>query len=1067
MNSRIPDLEWLENPEIFEVNREKAHSDHHFYESEAEMEAGKAWLQNVCLGKKAGLNNGQETSWHQYLNGTWKFAYAQCPAKRQTDFYKTDYDITGFDEIAVPGHIQIQGYDRKHYINTMYPWDGHSELRPPHIDWEYNPVGSYVKEFDLKESLEGKRVFLSFQGVETAFYVWLNGSFVGYGEDSFTPSEFEVTGYLKSEGNRLAVEVYKRSSASWIEDQDFFRFSGIFRDVYLYGIPKVHVQDLFVHAGLDDEYRDGVLAVEMEMVSGENNGEWGSPFAVRAVLKDHDDTVVWQQRQLVSGTGDEDETSDKESHKEIRRRPQAVTFETQISEIKKWSAEKPYCYTLYLYVEDMDGGLIELVPQTVGFRRFELRDGLMSLNGKRIIFKGVNRHEFNVHRGRAITKEDMMWDIRFMKQHNINAVRTCHYPDQSLWYELCDRYGIYLIDEANLESHGSWQKMGACEPSWNVPGSLPEWKACVVDRAMSMVERDKNHPSILIWSCGNESYAGEDILAMSQYFKEKDPARLVHYEGVCWNRQFDQISDMESRMYAKPEQAEEYLKNDPRKPYILCEYMHAMGNSLGGMRHYTELADRYPKYQGGFIWDYIDQALVRKDVDGKEVLGYGGDFTDRPTDYNFCGNGIVYGTRQASPKAQEVKYLYRNLEMDPGKDGVTIFNRNLFADTSAYEFVYQIRKDGKAVYTVYFEAKVMPGECKEIRLDDLEKEKRTGAAELPGETVFQVSAVLKQDTAWAEKGFEVSFGETVICECAEQANADGEVQQDSSMSVIHGDVNLGVKAPGFSVLFSRADGGIVSLRYDEHEWITRPPMPTYWRAATDNDRGNGFARESCMWLAADQFWQYENSQVEVREEPEKVTVTFTYGIPGASQAKTAVTYVVTPDGTIRVRAHFFGQKGLPKLPLFGMRWKLSSQADRFVYYGRGPEENYADRACGARMGIFEGTPLGNLSHYLKPQECGGRTDVRWLEVSDGQGRGLRFIADGKPLAVNVLPYTAEELENAMHEEELAVPPRYTVVSILGATRGVGGDDSWGAVVHPEYEISAEEDQEVAYLVQKV
>jgi len=1102
MNSRIPDLAWLEDPEVYEVNRVKAHSDHRFYENETMMEAGEH-SEDPCWSNGS---DGEKMALRQYLNGTWKFAYAKNPTERQADFYKEDYDSSGFDEIAVPGHIQTQGYDKKQYINTMYPWDGHNELRPPHIAWDYNPVGSYVRTFDLKDELEGKRVFLSFQGVETAFYVWLNGEFVGYGEDSFTPSEFEVTPYLRKQGNRLAVEVYKRSSASWIEDQDFFRFSGIFRDVYLYGIPRIHVRDLFVKAGLTSDYTIGTLKLDAEVMDGSLTCTGGpstsssipsftpsaaaEPFCLKAVLKDSQGKTVWQAEKQAKWQ------AEKQAGKE-ELRPEApcihLNLEASIPGVHPWSAEDPYCYTLYLTIEDHDGNVVEMVPQTVGFRQFELIDKIMYLNGKRLIFKGVNRHEFNVHRGRAITKEDMMWDIRFMKRHNINAVRTCHYPDQTLWYDLCDRYGIYLIDETNLESHGSWQKMGDCEPSWNVPGSLPQWKACVVDRAQSMLERDKNHPSVLIWSCGNESYAGEDIAAMSRFFKERDDTRLVHYEGVAWNREFDYISDVESRMYAKPHEAEDYLKNDPQKPYILCEYMHAMGNSLGGMRHYTELADKYPMYQGGFIWDYIDQALVRQDADGKEVLGYGGDFTDRPTDYNFCGNGIAYGTREESPKTPEVKFLYQNLELRPEKDSVTIWNRNLFVDTSKYEFVFRVLRDGKEIDTVSFEAVVKPDEKKTIpvRWNGAGAEKAVSG--LPaGEYAYQVSAVLKEDTLWAEKGFEVAFGEKVELvealktaqtetesfetkasdteswetKASENTRASEDTTASSPFTIVHGDVNLGVKGPGFSVLFSRTEGGIVSLRYDGNEWITRPPMPTYWRATTDNDRGNGFSLASSMWLAADQFWKYDKTRIQVQEEPEKVTVTYTYGVPVTPAARTEVTYVVTPDGKISVRAHFFGQKGLPELPLFGMRWKMASKVNHFTYYGYGPEENYSDRACGARLGIFKGTPEGNMSRYLKPQECGGRTGVRWLEVSDETGHGLKLTAAAEPFTMNVLPYTAEELENAMHQEELPVPPHFTVVSILGAERGVGGDDSWGAPVHPEYCISAEQDLEVAFVIEK-
>ena len=1073
MNSRVPDLAWLENPEIFEINREKAHSDHRFYESAESM--------------KDGERNGGQMGLRQSLNGTWKFACAQCPDKREKEFYKESFDLSGMEEIQVPGHIQTQGYDKKQYINTMYPWDGHSELRPPHIDWEYNPVASYVKEFDLKEELDQKRVFVSFQGVETAFYVWLNGEFVGFSEDTFTPSEFELTKYIKKTGNRLAVEVYKRSSASWIEDQDFFRFSGIFREVYLYGIPKLHVRDIFVKADLamgsdgqplegDKEaitgaasqeaqrenrpfdaagMKRGKLKAELELVCSQAAGL--DSCQVKAALEDAQGNVVWDMAAVSAENG-------------------KAVFCGELPGVHPWSAESPYLYTLVLTVLDGSGQTAEVIAQTVGFRHFEMRDRIMYLNGKRIVFKGINRHEFNIRRGRAVTREDMMWDIRFMKQHNINAVRTCHYPNQTLWYELCDRYGLYMIDEANLESHGSWQKMGVCEPSWNVPGSLPQWRECVVDRARSMLERDKNHPAILIWSCGNEAYAGEDILAMSQFFKDRDPSRLVHYEGVFWNREFERISDMESQMYTKPQDVEKYLANDPEKPFILCEYSHAMGNSLGGMKKYTDLARRYPMYQGGFIWDYMDQALVREDVDGKEVLGYGGDFTDRPTDYNFCGNGIVYGTREPSPKAQEVKFLYQSLVIKPmiqwekQENGffmqvsVNIENENLFTDTGNYDFICRILKDGEAAGETVFQAAVAAGESGNICVP-------VSVCREEGEYVCQVSAVLKEDASWASKGHETAFGECVshVKEENREPWAKSEWKDKDhripSLKVVHGDINLGVKGGNFSVLFSRQDGGIVSLRYDGKEWITTPPMPTYWRATTDNDKGNGFSVESAMWFAADQFRHYKNTQMEVEEEEDKVIVTFTYGLTVVPATETKVAYTVTADGKIRVNAHYFGKQGLPGLPLFGMRFRFRSDVDTFTYYGFGPEENYIDRANGARLGIFSGTPMDNVSRYLVPQECGNRTGVRWLAVADRQGHQLRFTAEKKPFDMNVLPYTAQELECALHREELSTPPRYTIVSVLGAQRGVGGDDSWGAPVHKEFELSGENDAWISFVIE--
>ncbi len=1005
MDQKTAKMEWLEDPRVFAVNRLAAHSDHCYYETEAEALRG-------IMGQR------------QSLNGTWKFSYAENPAERKEHFYKSDFNLDSFGTIEVPGHMELQGYGGCQYINTMYPWDGLSDIRPPHIDWQNNPVGSYLREFELEEPLKGKRLFLSFQGVETAFYVWLNGTFIGYSEDSFTPSEFEITDAVQPGSNRLAVEVYKRSSASWIEDQDFFRFSGIFRDVYLYAVPECHVEDLFIHGDVSDDYRDGLFRAELAL-TGEIKG------SISAALKDNAGEIVASWGPI---------PAEKE-----------VEFSGHISNARLWSGEDPYRYDLTIILYDEQRNVKEIVPQKVGFRRFEMKDRLMCLNGKRIVFRGVNRHEFNVRRGRSITKEDMMWDIRFMKRHNINAVRTCHYPDQSLWYELCDEYGIYLIDEANLESHGSWQKMGACEPSWNVPGSLPEWKDCVVDRARSVLERDKNHPSVLIWSCGNESYAGEDILAMSEFFKERDPSRLVHYEGVFWNREFDRTSDMESRMYAKPFEVEEYLKADPKKPFILCEYMHAMGNSLGGMKKYTDLEDRYEMYQGGFIWDYIDQSLMKIDTYGKEHMTYGGDFGDRPTDYSFCGDGIAYADRTISPKAQEVKYLYQDIRLIPDFKGVSIENRRLFTDTSDLEFVYSVLKDGEPVYQKSFDALVNPLDTRYVAVPVPEFTE-------PGEYVCQVSALLKNDTLWADSGFETAFGEAVSVIEGQKEKCCGQ-----PLKVIHGDVNIGVTGDGFRILFSKQEGGIVSLVYDGKEWVGRPMMPVYWRATTDNDKGNKFSVASSVWYGAGRFPYYENCAVEEKEG--SIKVTYTYALSTVPKASTEVTYEVDGRGTIHVRAVFRGQKGLPELPVFGMRLITPEAAKKFTWYGRGPEENYCDRNKGARLGIYEDTPDNNLSRYLVPQECGNRTGVRWLKVSDMEGHSIGFCAAGQPFDASVLPYTAEELESATHREELPAP-RYTVVNILGAMRGVGGDDSWGAPVHPEYCISGEEELVTEFIIER-
>lgn len=1001
MTAKEAKLSWLEDPEVFAVNRIPAHSDHTYFEKGTE-----------------------ERPLRQCLNGSWLFSYAKNPSMRVERFYEDSYDCSGFDTIQVPGHLETQGYGRNQYINTMYPWDGEEFLRPPMISKRNNPVGSYVKYFTLEEQMKGKRTFISFQGVETAFYVWLNGTFIGYSEDSFTPAEFELTETLREGENKLAVEVYKRSSASWLEDQDFFRFSGIFRDVFLYSIPRVHVRDIFVKAGLTDSYQEGTLEIRAELIGGIDD------VTIEASLRDGDEKEIWNG----NAEGKEE-----------------VFFKASGLAVLPWSAEEPRLYRLYLYVKNEEGQILEFIPQKVGFRRFEMKDRIMCLNGKRILFKGVNRHEFNPVRGRAITREDMLWDIRFMKQHNINAVRTSHYPNQTLWYELCDEYGIYLIDETNLESHGSWQKLGEVEPSWNVPGDRPEWKAAVLDRASSMFERDKNHPSVLIWSCGNESYAGTDIEAMSEYFHEKDDSRLVHYEGVFWNRKYDHISDMESRMYAKPAEIEEYLENDPKKPYISCEYMHSMGNSTGGMKLYTDLEKKYPLYQGGFIWDYIDQSLYRVNELGERVLTYGGDHDERATDYEFCGNGIVYADRKASPKAQEVKALYADIKLEPDEKGVKIINDSLFVSTGRYVLAYRLLKEDRCLYEAETETDVAPESEAYVNLT---------YPELPGtgEFIYEVSLRLKDDTLWAKAGHEISFGQYV------KKTADKAEEKTCPLEIVRGDVNIGVRGRGFTAMFSKAEGGIASLCYDGVEYITRTPKLTFWRALTDNDRGAKTGFDAAQWMTAGLF--YKLTDVDVQEQKDQVCVTFEYLLPTVPQTKAYVSYRVTGDGKIHVHALYKGTDGLPEMPAFGMDMKLKARYDRVRYYGRGPEENYLDRREGARLGVYSYQAADNLSAYLFPQECGNRMDVRWVEVTDADGQGLRFETEGVPFENSVLPCSAYELEAATHREELP-KAHYSWVRILESQMGVGGDDSWGAPVHEEYRLSSDIDRNIKFTIQKV
>ena len=626
------DMKWLDNPEVFKVNQLESHSDHCYYLDYSDMKKEK----NPLL---------------QSLNGQWEFAYSKNVMERPVDFYKDTFDTSGFDKIMVPGHIELAGYDKIRYINTMYPWEGKEYHRGAYSmeatgaeegmfsEAQYNPVGSYIKYFDLDKNMCGKRIHICFEGVEEAMYLWLNGQFIGYAEDSFTPSEFDLTPYIKEKGNVLAVQVHKMSTAAFLEDQDFFRFFGIFRNVTLKAIPDVHLEDVWFKPVLNQDNESGSVSVSMK-VSATDSQNVTAGF----ILKDREENILVEKSLQLNKENDHLEG----------------TICVDLESVRLWDNHNPYLYHAYIELKAEDGSLAEVIPYDIGFRRIEIIDKVVYLNGKRLIITGVNRHEWNARTGRCIGIEDMKADISYLLRNNINSVRTCHYPDQIPWYYMCDDAGIYVMAETNLESHGSFQKLGAIEPSCNVPGSIPQWRDAVLERAKNNFETFKNHTSILFWSLGNESYAGDDIEAMNVYFAEKKDGRLVHYESSYYNRAYeDTISDFETRMYAKPEDVEEYLNNSPKKPYILCEFMHDMGNSMGGLGSYMKLIHKYDMYHGGFIWDFIDQAIMVKDpVTGKDVLRYGGDFDDKPADYEFSANGIVFADRKEKPAMQEVRYYY-------------------------------------------------------------------------------------------------------------------------------------------------------------------------------------------------------------------------------------------------------------------------------------------------------------------------------------------------------------------------------------------------------------------------
>lgn len=997
------DYNKVKDPSFFQENRLPAHSDH------------KSDIPKLSL------------------NGLWKFAYAPNYRVSAHGFEAADYDCKCWADIRVPAHIQMEGYDSPQYVNLQYPWDGREEVKPGEIPERFNPVGQYVKYFTVPEGWEGKPLYISFQGVESAFALWMNGTYVGYSEDTFTPSEFDLTPYVKDGENKLAVLVFKWCGGSFCEDQDFFRFSGIFREVCLYTVPKVHVWDLKVQTLLDDSFTEGTLVLDLKL---QGRGR------LLGMLTDADGDIVGEL------SADVEETAH---------------FAMAVEKPKLWSAEVPNLYELTLQVLDENGEMQETIQQKIGFRRFELKNSLMLLNGKRIVFKGVNRHEFSSLSGRVLREEELRQDLITMKQHNINAVRTCHYPNDSRLYPLCDELGLYLIDECNLESHGSWDPLirGKAELATPVPENKPEWHDIMLDRASSMYQRDKNHPCILIWSCGNESYGGKNIYDMSQFFRTEDPGRLVHYEGIFHDRSYPATSDMESQMYTPAAEIEEWLKTNRSKPFICCEYTHAMGNSCGAMFKYTDLTDREPLYQGGFIWDYVDQSITRKDRYGKEYQAYGGDFGERPTDYNFSGNGIVYGgDRTPSPKMQEVKYNYQNITVEVEEDTITIHNKNLFVCTGSYDCVILVEKNGQKVSEQPFVTDVEP----------LTSVKLPSPVKLPaasGEYAVTVSFRLKKDTLWAKAGHEVAFGQGIFRKECPEVFADRPIAVKKPFTVIHGNYNLGVRGEEFEVLFSYNAGGLTSYRYGGKEMLQTMPKPNFWRAPIDNDCGNDMMARYGQWKLASMYLSTHGApepNPEVTEEADKVIVAYHYSMPTRPEAFCDVTYEVYGDGTVKTTLSYDPVKELGDMPEFGMMFKVDADYDHVEWYGNGPEETYVDRMRGAKLGIYRNLVQDNMSRYMVPQECGNKTEVRYAKVTDALGRGFLFAGD--KMHFSALPYTPHEMENAMHPYELP-EVHYTVIRAAAEQMGVGGDNSWGAMTHEEFLLDAGEKMEFSFYMKGI
>jgi len=975
---------WLSDPTIFAVNRLPAVSDHQIYRSVPEADA-------------------EMSSLVRSLDGTWKAHLALRVADAPDTLLTNDQLDTTLCDVTVPGVFQLQypEWDAPQYVNVQYPWDGREQLVPPQVP-EHNPTVTAIRTFELSAAdLDCGRVVLTFAGVEAALALYMNGQFVGYSEDSFTPHHFDVTPFVQEGHNRLAARIFKRCSASWIEDQDFWRYSSIHRSVTLTFEPKVHLADIFVHTPLTENYTRARLEAEMTLHRPQGN--------VTAVLQSASGEVLMVESQPAA---------------------EQMTFSREIPGAKLWSAEEPNLYALTITITDDNDDVVEVSRLQVGFRQFEMIDKVMCLNGKRIVFRGVNRHEFDCDTGRVMSTELLLRDIRNCKAMNINAIRTSHYPNTSDFYRLCDRYGLYVIDETNMETHGSW----AYHQKYVLPCDVPEWQEAVLDRGRSMQERDKNHACVLMWSCGNESWGGKNIYELSQLFRQRDPSRLVHYEGVTWDGRYPDTTDVHSQMYLKAADIEKYLSNDPDKPFINCEYIHAMGNSLGGMKHYTDLEDKYPMYQGGFIWDYVDQFLRTTAPNGHTRMTIGGDWGDRPCDWEFIGNGIVMADRSLSPKAQDVRYLYQDVRLTPDAAGVTVESRRLFTTLTGLTLKWSIACDGQqlregGLLLPY----VAPGES--IHLD-------LPYGEVPSSGLLVATCqLLHKHHPILPDGEIMAVGQTILREAAPKAEAPA-----CAPAPVIGDVNAGMHTDALSVLFQYGKAGMISFKDKQgRESLLRAPQLSLFRAPTDNDRGNNDAIRQGIWHAVSRY-AFISNDAPVYENG-VFSITYHYAAPVLPGTDITVTYAIRTPDEVEVTLNWPGAENQPDLPALGLSFQLDPRLSKVSYYGYGPEENYVDRREGALLDTYTYAVENGWTRYGNPQESGNRMGVRRMAVTDSTDHGVEVSGDG--LEISVQPYLPEEVMAAAHPEELQGSCR-TVLDVALFRKGVGGDDSWGAPVLPQY-----------------
>lgn len=1013
--------EWDARPRVFQVGREAARARLVPYGSVPDAVRGEM----------------EKSPYFRSLNGSWHFRWSRNPDARPAGFEAPGFDDSGWDRIPVPSNWEIEGYPEPIYLNIRYPWIGYETPEPPHVPHDFNPVGSYRRTFSLPRDWSGRRTLISFQGVKSAFFLWVNGERVGYSEDSYTPAEFDITGHVRPGENVVAVEVYRWSDGSWLEDQDMIDLSGIFRDVYVYAIPVVHVQDLFVRTGLDAAHRDAVLTVTATVRDRSDGGGGAGGHRIEAVLYDSRGRRVGAPLagEVPGGAGDAE-----------------VTLTADVAAPALWSAESPNLYTLVVTLTDASGRTVDIQRTRTGFREVAYGPGRFTVNGRAVMFRGTNRHESDPDHGQAVPESRMVQDIRLMKQHNINAVRTSHYPNHPRWLELCDEYGLYVIDETNLESHGIRDVL---------PASLPEWTDACVDRLRSMVERDKNHPCIVVWSLGNEAGQGSNFRAMADWAHARDGSRPVHYEGM------NEVADLHSEMYTKPADVEAYGRSGNATPFMLCEYAHAMGNSSGNLKEYWDVFESYPNLHGAFVWDWVDQA-IRLPVPGdsrRSYLSYGGDWHEGyPTDANFCCNGLVAADRTPHPGLLELKKVYQPVAItaqDLSTGTVRVRNKHLFSGLDAYELRWNVTCDGRTVQEGRLAApEVAPGGEGSVRIPC----RRPASPEPGAEYWLNVSFVLRKAARWAEAGHVVA-AEQFAPDWHTPAPAGPGPETLPALTVDESDARVRISGRDMEVVLDRATGTLASYRVKGQLLLAGGPVPNFWRGPTDNDIGRGAQNSLRTWRDAGADRKVTSVET-ARPAPGVVTVTVECALPTEPAASTWRTvFTVRGDGGIRVRHTLEAADGLPDLPVVGALLTVPAGFEQIDWYGRGPHENYWDRNTAAFVGRYRSTVDAQVAPYVRPEQTGNMTDVRRLSVTDRSGGGLLVEAEpgaGEPLLeTSVLHYSPFDLDGPKHPYELKRRDE-TVLGVNHRQMGVGGNDSWGAPPLERYLLHAGRTYTYAY-----